>query len=114
MTPEEALLYVDSYADPKRDSHSAVLITLAAEVRRQHAQIEYMRQTTTGRVSAELHEAALAEKDAEIERLRANAERYRWLRDSSTPYSLFVTNKYVQPFYGADLDAAIDSARSKT
>jgi len=58
----------------------------------------------------------LNEKRAEIERLRADAERYRWLRNEGNPYALLVVGKYhatdVRPYYDADLDAAIDAARA--
>ena len=52
----------------------------------------------------------------EIERLRVDAERYRWLRNEGNPYALLVVGKYhatdVRPYYDADLDAAIDAARA--
>lgn len=52
----------------------------------------------------------------EIERQRADAERYRWLRNEGNPYALLVVGKYhatdVRPYYDADLDAAIDAARA--
>ena len=52
----------------------------------------------------------------EIERLRADAERYRWLRNEGNPYALLVVGKYhatdVRPYYDADLDAAIDAERA--
>jgi cell division protein FtsB len=52
MTLEEALVYVDTYADTRASTHYWVLSThdwvllqLAAEVRRQHAQIERLKDT---------------------------------------------------------------------
>ena len=44
----------------------------------------------------------------EIERLRADAERYRWLRNEGNPYALLVVGKYhatdVRPYYDAEED----------
>jgi hypothetical protein len=60
--------------------------------------------------------AELRRLHAEVEALRADAGRYRWLRENSTEYSL--TQK--DSFGGRELmgwealDAAIDAARSKT
>jgi len=51
----------------------------------------------------------------ELSAARANAERYRWLRDPTrTPQGRFVTWPFGPawtPLKGADLDAAIDAAR---
>lgn len=51
---------------------------------------------------------------ADVEALRADAERYRWLRNEGNPYALLVVGRYhkadVRPFYDAELDAAIDAA----
>jgi len=62
---------------------------------------------------------ALAERDA----LRADAERYRWLRDGDGPqssrWSRWRIEHWASPgptwadIRGADLDAAIDAARAK-
>jgi len=58
--------------------------------------------------------AQAAEKDVELDRLRADAERYRWLRESiSNPvYCARSTQWGVSMIRGAPLDAAIDSARA--
>jgi len=57
--------------------------------------------------------AALAERDA----LRADAERYRWIRRSDTPSMEVIarkTDEYgVELYFGDELDAAIDAARAK-
>lgn len=63
--------------------------------------------------------AQAAEKDAEIDRLRADAERYRWLREQGT-----LTQHYRHPHFeavhallddlgGEFLDDAIDTAKGK-
>lgn len=53
----------------------------------------------------------------EIEQLRKDAERYRWLRDDATPYEILVVGNYmesqIRTFYGEDLDAAVDAAINK-
>jgi len=48
----------------------AELILLRTELAEREKEVAHLRSTLTGRPSAELHEAALAEKDAEIERLK--------------------------------------------
>lgn len=52
---------------------------------------------------------------AELEALRADAERYRWLREKATWYHCYITNTMkLQEKFSADvngLDAAIDAAR---
>ena len=52
----------------------------------------------------------------QVESLRADAERYRWLRENSTEYSLTQKDGYGgRELMGWEaLDAAIDAARSKT
>lgn len=59
--------------------------------------------------------------EAEIERLREDAERYRWLRGDSCPdhsrrWARWEVRHWRQPYWsddlrGIDLDAAIDAAR---
>lgn len=59
--------------------------------------------------------AQAAGKDAELQRLRADAERYRWLRDVSE-WEMFEDRWLTKnDIYGqgpADLDAAIDASRA--
>jgi hypothetical protein len=54
------------------------------------------------------------EAAAEIERLRADAERYRWLRDKSVPPHNFYLSVPVEfdgvRYTPAEVDAAIDAA----
>lgn len=56
----------------------------AAELRRQHAEIDRLEQYSAHceEVIA-AHNAVGARQEAEIERLRADAARYRWLRDNT-------------------------------
>ena len=52
---------------------------------------------------------------AEIESLRKDAERYRWLRENSSDYRLMEKDGYGGSalFYCEELDNAIDAAISK-
>ena len=50
---------------------------MADELRRQHAENESLRNQNT------MLDAKLAEQDAEIEALRKDAERYRFVRDAN-------------------------------
>lgn len=47
----------------------------------------------------------------EIDALREDAERYRWLRYGPSWPSVFPDSEYPEPLRGEDLDAAIDAAR---
>jgi hypothetical protein len=62
---------------------------------------------TAAEIDAEF--AAMAQ---EIKRLRADAERYRWLRDAPKNFAVIVSGASVE--HGDRLNAAIDAARSKT
>jgi len=55
-----------------------------------------------------------AELRAEVERLRADAERYRWLRDMNHWPACFGSHSAPEPVRGSDLDAAIDAALKET
>ena len=70
------------------------------------------------------HRECLIQRMAdEIERLRADAERYRWLRGDSCPdhsvrWTQWEVRRWEAPFWTgdlrrADLDDAIDAARGK-
>lgn len=51
----------------------------------------------------------------EIDRLRADAERYRWLRDNAPKYpAAFESRIAVFPLHGPELDAAIDAAMKES
>lgn len=55
--------------------------------------------------------------DEKRKALEADAERYRWLRDVHTHHytvTRYVGGATIPRFEGAQLDAAIDAARSKT
>lgn len=60
--------------------------------------------------------SALAAQAAEVQALRADAERYRWLRDVSVPPHNFYLSVPVEfdgvRFTTQDVDAAIDAARA--
>ncbi|URI08793.1 hypothetical protein MW290_24765 [Aquincola tertiaricarbonis] len=60
--------------------------------------------------------AAVAELQAQVEALRADAERYRWLRrwkgqEHEPPFT--VCHEVDGTLWGGDLDAAIDAARKE-
>ena len=59
---------------------------------------------------------ALAERDAEIARLREDAARYQWLRDCSCPphnFYISVPDEFAGTLYAPDdVDAYIDAARA--
>ena len=64
--------------------------------------------------------ALKAERDAALARvaeLEKDAARYRWLRDEGNPYAILVVGNQektgIKPFYGIELDAAIDAALTK-
>ncbi len=82
----------------------------------------YERDSESARLVAES-----ARLSAELEKCREDAERYRWLRDHSGDDIAAVTNcgvtdvgstgvigTYEELLDGAELDRAIDAARSKT
>jgi len=58
--------------------------------------------------------AQIAERDAQIDALRADALRYRWLRDDSVPPHNFYLSVPVEfdgvPYTRGEVDAAIDAA----
>jgi len=66
-------------------------------------------------------QSALKDRDAEIERLKKDAERYRWLRDEANdtparaPMAVMVDGEFSvtwrDALYGSGLDAAIDSMK---
>ena len=56
-------------------------------------------------------ERELAAAKAEIERLREDAERYRWLRDNKHIQCLDDRRYYYEPYAKRICDAAIDKAR---
>ncbi len=55
--------------------------------------------------------AALSAQAAELEALRADAERYRWLRDGCDD-KLSEATRIAADCYGMEWDAAIDAARA--
>jgi hypothetical protein len=65
----------------------------------------------------ELREAEIDRLRAEVEGLRADAERYRWLRDDSVPphnFYLSVPDEFAEVRYTPQqVDAAIDAALAK-
>ena len=71
MTVDEALLVADQYGNYSTSSTPGVraLVLLAAEVRRQHAEIEQLRDYGNA-----LNARCIADAP--------DAERYRWLRDT--------------------------------
>ena len=109
----------------------------AAELRRLHAEVERLRAqlpagmqhctivfeqcakghgnlTATNWVRHPCLVCALDELRAEVERLRADAERYRWLRDMNHWPACFGSHSAPEPVRGSDLDAAIDAALKET
>lgn len=92
-TTPEALRLADAF---DRDGYACFtndMRAAAAELRRQHAEIDRLTRE-------------LAEARAEAEALRADAERWRWLRseDSEVEGCALI-------YAGQALDAAIDNAR---
>lgn len=77
-------------------------------------EVERLREYAQER--ALIHSQSLAAAEAEVERLRADAERYQWLRQNGSDSR--VTEKdgfggYCLK-YDYDLDAAIDAARGES
>lgn len=76
---------------------------------------EFLTQAKNDRI--ERLQSRCAELEAEVERLRADAERYRWLRDKASeapddlPCVANATPGDCAVISGAVLDAAIDAAR---
>jgi hypothetical protein len=70
-----------------------------------------------GECCMELREAEIDRLRAEVEGLRADAERYRWLRDDSVPphnFYLSVPDEFAEVRYTPQqVDAAIDAALAK-
>lgn len=62
-------------------------------------------------------EADLAAKEAECERLRMDAERYRWLRDQKNDDGIVIAmkNKHIDDLlpYSVNIDRYIDAARKE-
>jgi TolA-binding protein len=93
----------------------------AAELRRLHAEIDRLRdgllawQTAAVDIRQQLKKA-----EAEVERLRADAERYRWLRKCARAtsehwggrWSLVTEGPAPENATSAGIDAAIDAARA--
>lgn len=82
-----------------------------------------VKEVAAMRTDLDLEEARVAELEAERDAARADAERYRWLRDSAAgqwEHPIVVSQKrqgdrmqYVGPLGFKELDAAIDAARGK-
>ena len=107
---------------------------ISTELRRLHAENEALR-VKNNQMETEINTAwqevkteqrlsfrdQVAKLEAENDALRADAERYRWLRDQSGGYAsnakftiYYRDGDWVQRVRPDDLDAAIDAARSKT
>ena len=89
---------------------------IVGELARLRAENKHLRETNSGRPSSELYEAHTAELRAEVEALREDAERYRWLRDTfDASISIWLQDGPRRVWLAqAELDDAIDAARSKT
>lgn len=119
MTVDEALALADDWiqgttfhADSK--GANAIMLVLATEVRRLRMELAHEEQRVADMMDA------VNRVGHEIERLRADAERYRWLlqecyrwppaghvcsrEDQTEPVAIWTT------FEGDDVDAAIDAA----
>jgi len=59
---------------------------------------------------AQIAATATATKDAEIESLRLDAARYRWLRDSASVETVHIGTRDGWSYHGTAADAAIDAA----
>ena len=73
--------------------------------------------TAQEKVAIAAHAVACWNAGAEVERLREDAERYRWLRDvHSHHYTVtrYVGGATIPRIDGPELDAAIDAARKAT
>ncbi len=113
MTLEEALLIADDGAHAFNQSWSPALGILAAEVRRQHAEIEMLRtgDTCARMCEGQAYRIEARQARAEIDRLRAALDDARECVDSWSAYA--------SPYFQAKHDLAgdlarIDAARSKT
>jgi hypothetical protein len=93
----------------------------AAELRRQHAEIERLTAALDeARAERSVAYLAFEQVTAERDALRADAERYRWLRNASIPdEQLHVHVDHPAwpnhwALIGEDLDTAIDAALAQT
>lgn len=97
------------------DRQTAVLRTMERRLAFQQACSPHTIDTLLVRLSDA--ESALKARDAEIERLRGDAERYRTLRRKvcivgSNFHIVNLAPTYVAPDAAVELDAAIDQARA--
>ena len=72
---------------------------------------------TGGDVEGIFRASTVAALKARVAELEKDAARYRWLRDEGNPYAILVVGNQektgIKPFYGIELDAAIDAALTK-
>lgn len=115
MSTQEALRLADWLEDQYDPTHNYA--AAATELRRQHAEIERLRKVEDewdrlsqddGKAEREI-ERLTAERDA----LRKDAERYRWLRDTSVPPHNFCLSVPIEfdgvRYTPAEVDASIDA-----
>lgn len=96
-------------------SYCDAILSAAAELRRMHAECERLT------VEVGYQRGMFSQSEAECERLRADAERYQWLRDVSVPPHNFYLSvpvefdgvRYTRAEVDAGIDAAIDAARKE-
>lgn len=120
MTPAEALLIADDseaveYPNGVFEKMDGALRVLAAEVRRLHTIVDEQRRAIETLMAGMPDDGTtpvirrIAAMELEIERLRADASRYRWLR-STTNYATS-NGERIDVRNQPDLwDAAIDAA----
>ena len=115
MTADEALALADQWCagltmDADSKGWGAILLVLAEEVRRLRMELAHEEQRVADMM------ADVNRVGHEIERLRADARRYRWLRDvaatttDSEPVVCSSTPNDRECLFGDGLDAAIDAA----
>ena len=79
------------------------------ELTRLRAEVESLKATLTQQCKG--FRADVENLEAEVEALRADAERYRWLRDGSNPpWVMQMLERYADN--GSDFDAEVDAARA--